>query len=166
MRLLQLSLSILMLTWSLMVNAAGYDELKPLLTDIKDWQGAAAEGTNMEANGMKMIMATRNYKHGEANIDAQVGLMPSSASSAMQMNLNMENDEIIINTSKIDDFQVYQNYEKNQKSGSILILLKGNEQNSLMFIMSYTGINNQEALAIAKQFDWKKMQATSEALLK
>ena len=166
MRLLQLLLTTVFITWSLIVTAADYDGLKPLLIDIKNWQGATVEGTSMDANGMKMIMATRNYKHGEANIDAQVGLMPSSASSAMQMNLNMENDQIIVNTSNMDEFQVYQNYEKNQKSGSILVLLKGTEQNSLMFIMSYTGINHQEALTIAKQFDWKNMKTTAEALLK
>ncbi|CAG1022808.1 hypothetical protein DOJK_01913 [Patescibacteria group bacterium] len=167
MRVFRLFLSIMLMTWSLMVSAASYDELKPLLIDITDWQGANAEGTSMDSNGMKMIIANRNYKHGDTqNFDVQVGLMPSAASSAMQMNMNMETDEIIINTSTIDDFPIYQNYDKAPKSGSILVMLaKGNEQNSVMFIMSYTGISNQEALKIAKQFDWKKMKTASEALL-
>ncbi|MGZ5030533.1 MAG: hypothetical protein ACXV8I_08045 [Methylobacter sp.] len=75
----------------------------------------------------------------------------------------METDEAVVTTSTIDGFLVHHNHEKAQNSGDVVVIL-GDDKRSAMFTMSYTGINAQEALAMAKRFDWKKMQAATAAL--
>lgn len=156
-----------LIVWSLAVNAADYDALKPLLGDVADWTGEAAEGSSMNMEGVTLITANRHYQRGEErSLDAQLSLMPGAMAAPIQatMNMNMETDEAAINTSTIDGFLVHHNHEKAQNSGDVVVILGGNDKRNAMFTMSYTGINAQEAMALAKRFDWKKMQAATAAL--
>jgi hypothetical protein len=168
MRVIRLLLCGLVLSaWSLMANAADYDALKPLLADVADWTGEAAEGSSMAMEGVTLVTANRHYQRGEAqSLDAQLSLMPGAMAAPIQatMNMNMETDDAVITTSTIDGFLVHHNHEKAQNSGDVVVILGGDDKRSAMFTMSYTGINAQEALAMAKRFDWKKMQAAAAAL--
>lgn len=168
MHVIRLLLCGLMLSiWSLMVNAADYDALKPLLGDVADWTGEAAEGSSMNMEGVTLVTANRHYQNGEArSLDVQLSLMPGAMAAPIQatMNMNMETDEAVVTTSTIDGFVVHHNHEKAQNSGDVVVILGGDDKRTAMFTMSYTGINAQEALAMAKRFDWKKMQAAAAAL--
>lgn len=153
--------------WSLMVNAADYDALKPLLGDVSDWTAEAAEGSSMNMEGVTLVTANRHYQRGEErSLDAQLSLMPGGMAAPIQasMNMNMETDEAVVSSSTIDGFLVHHNHEKAQNSGDVVVILGGNDKRTSMFTMSYTGISAQEALATAKRFDWKKMQTATAAL--
>jgi len=78
--------------------------------------------------------------------------------------MNMETDQAVVITSTIDGFRVHQNHEKLQNSGDVVVILGGDDKRSAMFTLTYTGMSIQEALAMAKRFDWKKMQAATAAL--
>ncbi|MGZ5030534.1 MAG: hypothetical protein ACXV8I_08050 [Methylobacter sp.] len=80
MRVIRLLLCGLVLSaWSLVINAADYDVLKPLLGDVADWTGEAAEGSSMNMEGVTLITASRHYQRGEArSLDAQLSLMPGA----------------------------------------------------------------------------------------
>jgi len=166
MKILFFLILISVLTSTFNSYAASYDDLKPLLIDLKDWNCEEAQGTSMDTDGVKIIMVTRNCQTmDDKNIDFQFGLMPGATAGMAQMNINMESDEAIVSTSTIDGFLVYQNFDKNQKSGEVIVILKNNDEtSSQMFILNYSGINNKDALVISKQFDWKKMHATLEDL--
>lgn len=168
MRVIRLLLCGLVLAgWSLAVNAASYEALKPLLGDVADWTGEAAEGSSMDMEGVTMITASRHYQRGEErSFDAQLSLMPGAMSAVIQteMNMNMETDQAVVTTATIDGFRVHHNHEKAQNSGDVVVILGGDDKRSAMFTMSYTGMSAQEALAMAKRFDWKKMQAATAAL--
>lgn len=168
MRVIRLMLcSLVLVGWSLAAGAASYEALKPLLGDVPDWVGDAAEGASMDMEGSKMITVSRHYQHGEGkSLNVQLGLIPSPMAAPMQMmmGMNMETEEAIMNTSTIDGFRVHQNHEKAQNSGAIVVILGGDDKSSAMYSMDYAGISAQDALAIAKRFDWKKMQAAAAAL--
>ncbi|WP_054773463.1 hypothetical protein [Methylogaea oryzae] len=121
----------------------------------------------MDMNGMKMVTASRRYQKGETqSLTAQVGLMPAAMAAPVQaMNLNMETDESIVKTATVDGFTVHHNHEKAQNSGAVMVFLGGaNQASSALFTLEYDGISAQDAMALAKRFDWKKMQAATAAL--
>lgn len=168
MRVIRLLLcGLALLGWSLLADAAGYDALKPLLGDVPGWTGEKAEGANMDMEGMKMVTASRHYQRGQGqSLNVQVGLMPGAMVAPMQMmGMNAETDEVLMSNSTIDGFRVHQNHDKLQNSGAIVVILGASgEKSSTLFSMDYEGISIQEALATAKRFDWKKMQAATAAL--
>ncbi|MDP1666839.1 MAG: hypothetical protein Q8L79_17150 [Methylobacter sp.] len=167
MRVIRILLCGLVLVgWSLVADAASYEALKPLLGDVPGWTGEAAEGASMDMEGMKMVTVSRHYQRGEAqSLNVQVGLMPGAMGASMQMTMNMETDEAVMSTTTIDGFRVHQNHEKAQNSGAVVVILGGrDEKNSALFSVDYTGISAQEAMTMAKGFDWKKMQAATAAL--
>lgn len=168
MRVIRLLLCGLMLAgWSLAAGAASYEALKPLLGDVPDWTGEAAEGSSMDMEGMKVVTASRHYQRGEGHsLNVQVGLMPGAMAAPMQMmmGMNMETDEAIMNTTTVDGFRVHQNHEKAQNSGAVVVILGSNDKSGAIFSMDYVGVSAQDALAMAKRFDWKKMQAATAAL--
>ncbi len=168
MRLIQLLLcGVVLIGWSLVADAASYEALKPLLGDVPDWVGDAAEGSGMDMEGAKMVTASRHYQRGEGqSLNVQLGLLPGAMAAPMQMmmGMNMETEEAVMNTSTIDGFRVHQNHEKAQKSGAIVVILGGDDKSSAIYSMDYTGISAQDALALAKRFDWKKMQAAAAVL--
>lgn len=149
MRVIRLLLCGLALAgWSLAAGAASYEALKPLLGDVPDWAGEAAEGTSMDMEGMKMVAVSRHYQHGEGkSLNVQLGLMPAAMAAPMQMmmGMNMETDEAIMNTTTVDGFRVHQNHEKAQNSGAVVIILGGgDEKGSALFSMDYVGISAQK----------------------
>lgn len=168
MRVIRLLLcSLVLVGWSLAVAAAGYEALKPLLGDAADWTGEAAEGSSMNMEGVTLITASRHYQRGdERSLDAQLSLMPGAMAAPIQtaMNTNMETGAAVVTTSTIDGFLVYHNHEKVQNSGDVVVILGGDDKRNAMFTLTYTGISAQEALAMAKRFDWKKMQTATAAL--
>lgn len=168
MRVIRLLLcGLILVGWSLVADAASYEALKPLLGDVPDWVGETAEGSSMDMEGAKMVTATRHYQRGEGqSLNVQLGLLPGAMAAPMQMmmGMNMETEEAVMSTTTIDGFRVHQSHEKAQKSGAIIVILGGDDKSSTIYSMDYAGISAQDALAIAKGFDWKKMQAAAAAL--
>ena len=46
-------------------------------------------------------------------------------------------------------------YEKQDKSGSILVYLKKDQSNSGVITFDFQGISEQEAMQLAKKFNWQ-----------
>jgi len=63
-----------------------------------------------------------------------------------------------MSASAIDGFQVTRTFNFKDKSGAILIALGSNS----VFSVSFNGIADDEALGIAKKFDWKAIQAAAK----
>jgi len=56
-------------------------------------------------------------------------------------------------------------YDKNDKSFSVVVFLSQSQTKGAMFMLSGKGLSENEALGIAKKFNWKNMKATVEKLL-
>ena len=132
----------------------------PLLVDLDGWQGKKPDGISMEMPGNSMITATREYQRGPARFHAQVlvGAAAKGALAVAQTGMKIETSDGRMSTSPIDGFQVTRTFNFKDKSGAILIALGSNS----VFSVSFNGIADDEALGIAKKFDWKAIQAAAK----
>ena len=132
----------------------------PLLVDLDGWQGKKPDGIAMEMPGNSMITATREYQRGPARFHAQVlvGAAAKGALAVAQTGMKIETSDGRMSTSPIDGFQVTRTFNFKDKSGAILIALGSNS----VFSVSFDGIADDEALGIAKKFDWKAIQAAAK----
>ena len=71
--------------------------------------------------------------------------------------MNIETSDGHMITSTINGMPVTRTYTNNQKSGAIMVALG----DSALFSLSYTGLTEDEAMALAQKFDWKAMQAAA-----
>ncbi len=69
--------------------------------------------------------------------------------------MNIETSDGRMSTSTIDGLSVTRTFNFKDKSGTILVTLSTNA----MLSLSFNGIAEDEALALAKKFNWKAMQA-------
>jgi hypothetical protein len=132
----------------------------PLLVDLDGWQSKKPDGMSMEMPGNSMITATREYQRGAARFHAQVLVGPAAkgALAVTQTGMKIETGEGRMGTSPIDGFQVTRTFNFKDKSGAILVALGGDS----VFSISFNGIAEDEALGLAKKFDWKAIQAAAK----
>jgi len=133
----------------------------PFLIDVEGWQGKKPEGFAMETSGTNMITATREYQRGPAHLQVQVmtGAAAQGALAATRAGINIETSDGRMNTSTIDGMQVTRSYTTKDQSGAILVALG----TSGLFSVSFKGLGYDDALALAKKFDWKAIQAAAQA---
>jgi len=129
----------------------------PFLIDLAGWEGKKPDGVAMETTGANMISAGREYQRGPAHLHAQIliGAPAQGALAATQTGMNIETSEARINTSTIDGMKIARTFTFKDKSGAIIVALAGNA----VFSFAFNGIADDEALALARKFDWKAMQA-------
>jgi hypothetical protein len=146
------------------VWAAGYEALTALLTDLPGWEAEKAQGTDMDMQGTKMTTATRAYKQGDKEITAGVMAGGQAAAAAAGMGgttMQMENEEQKISMKDMDGFHVTSTFDKKQKAGTIMVVLAQGKDSGALFSFTYKNITDDEAMALAQKFDWKKMQAAA-----
>jgi hypothetical protein len=136
---------------------AAFQRFVPLLVDLSGWTGSKAEGMAMEMSGASMVAATRNYERGEARFEVQIMTGPAAqgALAATGAVMKIESSDGRMSSEVLDGFQVTRTFTFSDKSGGILVALRDNA----LFSLSFNGIADDEALALAKQFNWKAMQA-------
>lgn len=129
----------------------------PYLVDLPGWQGKKPDGLSMEMPGNSMITATREYGRGAARLNAQIiiGAAAQGALAATRSGMKIETSEGHMITASIDGLPVTRSYTIKDKSGAILVALA----TSAMFSLSFNGVAEDEALNLAKSFNWKAMQA-------
>ncbi len=163
--LIRLALAAAMLTFSavsplqLAHAEGGYQRFVPLLVELSGWEAGKPEGMTMEVSGASMVTATRNYQRGEAHVDVQMVTGPAAqvALAATSADMKIESGDGRMSSDAIDGFRVMRTYTFSDKSGGIVVALG----ERALFSLSFSGIDDVEALAIAKRFDWKAMQAIS-----
>ena len=141
------------------------DELKILLIDLKEWNAEQAEGSSVNLVGMNMINAIRNYSKEDKNLDVTILVGSSVMIQGQTQTINIETSDTKVITGEIDSFNVIQAFNKNENSGYIIITLeKGLTEGSLLMI-NYMGISSDEALGIAKKYNWDKMKSITSAMM-
>ncbi len=146
-------------------EAQSYEALKPLLVDLAGWEAEAAQGTSMDMEGAKMTTATREYKQGEKQITVTIVIGGAAAAAANAMAtatpVQAETDKDKVSVQNLDGFQVTSNYDKQEKSGTILVILAQAKDGGAFMTFTYNGLNDGEAMKLAQKFDWKKMHAAA-----
>jgi hypothetical protein len=129
----------------------------PLLIELPGWQANKPDGVSMEIPGSQMISATREYQRGEARLNAQVliGAAAQRAVAVTGSGVKFETSEARMSTSTIDGLQVTRTFTFADKSGAVIVVLGP----SAVFMLSFNGVSDDEGLKLARQFNWKAVQA-------
>lgn len=153
-------------------QAGSHDALTPLLIDLSGWQGDEAEGMSMDMGAMKMITATRTYENGGKELGVNImisrgdqGSMGMGMEQGQMQTMNMETGDAKMRIEEIDGYHVQTVYEKKENKGSVVVYLAKGEGVAGYFSLSYEGLGEDEAMALAKKFDWAKMKKAVEELL-
>src|SRR5579863_8820652 len=155
--------AVLTLVWPLASARAdqAFQRLIPLLVELDGWQGKKPDGMSMEMPNGSMTTATREYQKGplKANAAVTTGLAAAGALAPIQSGMNLTTSEGHMVTDTMQGMKVMKTYTTAQKSGALLVAL----DKDAMFSFSYTGLAEDEALALAQKFDWKAIQAAAKA---
>ena len=137
-----------------------FQRFVPFLVDLEGWQGKKPEGISMEMPGANMISATRDYQRGPARLQAQIitGAAAQMAVAATRSEMNIETSDGRMNNSTIDGLRVNRSFTAKDQSGNVLVALGANQ----MFSVSFKGVGYEDALTLAKKFDWKAIQAAAQ----
>ena len=127
--------------------AQPFERFFPFLIDLPGWTGNKADG----------MAATRKYTREDARLE--VGIMSGATAKAglamLKSGMKLETSEGHVITETVDGIKLARTYTVKDKSGAIFVGLT----DSALFNFAYTGITEEEALGLAKRFDWKAMQA-------
>ncbi len=134
-----------------------YERLYAFLIDLPGWTGEKPDGMAMQMGGMNMMTATRKYKRTGAHLDAGIlmGAPAQGGLSMIQSGMKLETPEARMSVETVDGFKLAKTFTMKDKSGAILVGLAANA----LFSLAFNGVAEDEALALAKHFDWKAMQA-------
>lgn len=144
------------------VKAEVYTTLTPHLVDLRGWEAEKAEGMDVNMPGMGMISATRMYTQGDKELAAMI-MIGNEMMIAGHAGIEMNTAEFSMSTKKINGFDVISRYDKIDKAGAITVFLEKGQTAGSFFVLSFSNIDENEALELAKQFDWTKMKKAVEA---
>ena len=135
----------------------GFQRFVPFLVELSGWKGGKPDGMTMEIPGQSVITATREYERGEARLTAQIILGPPAqgALAATGQNVKFETSDSRMSSGPIDGFQVTRTFTISDKSGAVMVALG----TSAVFILQFNGVGDDEALTLARNFNWKAIQA-------
>jgi len=138
-----------------------FQRLTPLLIDLDGWQGKKPDGMSMDMPNGSMTTATREYQKdsAKANASVVVGQTAVGALAPMVTGMNINTSEGHMLTDTLQGMKVLKTYTTAQKSGALLVAL----DKDAMFSFSYSGLAEDEALALAQKFDWKAIEAAAKS---
>ena len=143
-------------------RAEVYTSLTPHLINLRGWEAEKAVGVDLNMMGMSIINATRTYVQGNKEVNAMI-MIGSEMMISSQAGMNLNTSEISMNTTKINGFNVNCQYNKADKTGSVMVFLEKGQAVGAFFILSFSNIDEKEALNLAKQFNWAKIKKAAAA---
>ena len=150
---------VFILLWAVSVQAEFYEALYPCLTDLPGWEAKEPEGMKMEMPGMKMVNATRSYTQGNKEITAVIVIGNQAMSTPMGAEgMKMETPEAKVTIERINGFMVQNMYDRKDHEGTIIVYLNRQGIVPAIFSFSFKELSENEALNLAKTFDWEMMR--------
>jgi|SRR5579872_1186284 len=137
-----------------------FQRFLPLFVDLDGWQGKKPDGMSMQMSNTSMTTATRDYQRGPAQAHATVmmGHAATGALAPIQSGMNLQTSDGHMVTTTMHGMSVLKSYKNPQKSGALMVALG----KDAVFTFSYSGIGEDEALALAEKFDWKAIQTAAQ----
>lgn len=141
---------------------APHERLEPLLIELPQWTAEAPEGMSLQAQGLEMIWASRQYKRGDAELNVVVGIGHPMAAQADAMReigkavYQAKGTSFEMDTMR--GYQVARLHDKGERSGMIVVALAPGGGKGVTLILEYSSLDQREATALAERFDWAAMQ--------
>jgi hypothetical protein len=144
--------------------AADYQTLTPLLIDLNGWNAEAANGISLDTGNQTIHNAGREYTHGDKEIQAIIFIGPQAMSQGQMDQMKAGKAPDHLNLTKIDGFDVTMFYDEQENTTTIMVFLSQNQQSGAFLALTCEGLEQDESINIAKQFDWNAMKAAAENL--
>jgi hypothetical protein len=148
----------LTLVLGMSAEAASYHGLAATLIDLPGWNAEKAEGMQMEMGETTMANANRTYQKEDAELDVAVTVGGSVMGPAVMGDMKMETDAERMTVSTMDGHRVHASFSKDDKSGVIVVSLLQDDKGGAIFSLTYSGLPEETAMALAKKFDWEEMK--------
>jgi hypothetical protein len=157
---------IVVLGGAMNAHSQSYQSLYPCFKELSGWQADKPEGMKMDMGGMKMLNALRSYTRGDQKISATImmGTQAMAQAAAAQGMMNMETDQGKVVMKPIDGFMTSLVLDKQDKSGAVTVILLPADVGGAIFTMAFEGMSEDEAMDLARSFDWNMMKNKVEAL--
>jgi hypothetical protein len=129
-----------------------YRRFIPFLIDLPGWTGPQPTGTDQERKGGRVITASRGYIRDGASFNAffiSGTAVPDDTNAGVNVTVGGTHKS----TSIIDGFQVV------KESTPVFVLIAITLSPNAMFNLIFNGVSEDEAMAIARKFDWKGIAA-------
>jgi len=130
-----------------------------LLTDLPGWDAPPATITN----SLVQIMIQREYTRDTSTVLAtwEIGLLgPPTAYAALETHAPGQAPR----KGTIEGFAVQRVHIRDDDSGAIVVTLTDGRRRPSAFLVEYDSLDPDEAMEIARQFDWLAMQQTVSTL--
>lgn len=141
--------------------AQTHKALAALLVDVPQWKGGKADGMSLQMQGQDMTWATREYKRGDAQVTAILGIgHPMGATVQMMGQAGGAKSEPVT----IKGFPVFSMYDKADRTGIVIVsLTSGNpfgatDAPAPTLMIQFSRIGPDEALTFAERFDIAAMR--------
>ena len=134
-----------------------FERFYPFLVDLPGWTGNKPDGMAMQLPGANMLTATREYRRDSARVNAQVITGPAAQGglAMIQSGMKIETGDAHVSVETVDGIKLARTFTVHDKSGAIVVGLADNA----LFSLSFNGVPEDEAFALARRFDWKGIQA-------
>jgi hypothetical protein len=124
------------------------ERFAPFLIDLPGWVARKPGAIAMKKFGANMTIATREYRRGTAVVTAQITMMQAVWTWRGMLGIKPGRNDPI-GEPKVTKVPLYDTF------GMVMVTLASDTQFNLMF----NGIPSAEAVELARQFDWKAIQA-------
>ena len=152
-------------TLSRLADAGVGEDLGALVVDLPGWKAAEPKVMSVTAPQMTMHHATRRYTKDKAELSAMLA-MTSNVELPKAQEAQFDTPKVKFVAKQMDGFMTSLTFDKQKKAGTFLVWLGKGPKVGGMLTLSFKGVDDKEALAAAKTFDWKKMKAKLDALNK
>lgn len=139
-------------------EAASCGGLAAMLIDLPGWSAEKAEGMHMKMGETTMANAHRIYRKDDAELDAAVTVGGSVMGPGIVGDMKMETDAERIIVSTVDGYRVHASFSKEDRSGAVVISLLQDETGGAVFTVAFSGLSDEAAMELARNFDWGKMK--------
>ena len=126
----------------------GLARLYPLLIDLPGWASRGPGGMTTKKLGATMTVAAREYRRGDAFVMAEVAITQAVWTWRGMLGIKAGRNDPI-GEPEVLKIPFY------DTAGLIRVTLAADAQ----FILTFKGIPSAEAVALAREFDWKAIQA-------
>lgn len=137
-----------------------FQRLLPLLVDLPGFTAGKADGMTLDTGQGAMTTANRHYRKDDKSLEANVivGQAAEGVLAQVGTGIKVETSEGHMLPGEADGFQLLKIFSAQEASGSLLVAL--GKQAALS--VSYKGLSEADALALARKLDWKALAAAAK----
>ncbi len=133
---------------------------KPFLNDLSGWKGDMTKTQTIPAGSGYMRTTKRIYVQKNKTVQAMIITGNTmSFGSGFAVGKNIQTPYSRVTAKTINGFNVVTRYNKSDKSGAVMVMIRAGQVKGAIFMFEFRGITNTQALELAQKFNWSEMKS-------